>query len=89
MSMENPLWGAPRIHGELLKLGFEVAQSSVAKHMEPHSRAGPTHAGNISRVSAFSRNGRRSVTAPTRSISSKVMPSAYDIINDSCSNFCT
>ena len=31
MSMDNPLWGAPRIHGELLKLGFEVAQSSVAK----------------------------------------------------------
>jgi hypothetical protein len=31
MSMENPLWGAPRIHGELL--GFEVAQSSVAKYM--------------------------------------------------------
>ena len=28
MSTENPLWGAPRIHGELLKLGFEVAQSS-------------------------------------------------------------
>ena len=33
MSMEKPLWGAPRIHGELLKLGFEVAQSSVAKYM--------------------------------------------------------
>ena len=33
MSMENPLWGAPRIHGELLKLGFDVAQSSVAKYM--------------------------------------------------------
>ena len=33
MSMDNPLWGAPRIHGELLKLGFEVAQSSVAKSM--------------------------------------------------------
>src|SRR4030095_8303285 len=32
-SVENPLWGAPRIHGELLKLGFEVAQSSVAKYM--------------------------------------------------------
>src|SRR3981189_2034213 len=29
MSVENPLWGAPRIHGELLKLGFEVAHSSV------------------------------------------------------------
>jgi hypothetical protein len=33
MSVENLLWGAPRIHGELLKLGFEVAQSSVAKYM--------------------------------------------------------
>ena len=33
MSIENPLWGAPRIHGELLKLGYEVAQSSVAKYM--------------------------------------------------------
>src|SRR3979490_677237 len=33
MSVENPLWGAPRIHGELLKLGFELAQSSVAKYM--------------------------------------------------------
>jgi len=32
MSAENPLWGAPRIHGELLKLGFEVAQSTVAKY---------------------------------------------------------
>ena len=29
MSVENPLWGAPRIHGELLTLGFSVAQSSV------------------------------------------------------------
>src|SRR3984893_10594076 len=33
MRVDNPLWGAPRIHGELLKLGFEVAQSSVAKYM--------------------------------------------------------
>jgi hypothetical protein len=33
MSAENQLWGAPRIHGELLKLGFSVAQSSVAKYM--------------------------------------------------------
>ena len=31
MSLANPLWGAPRIHGELIKLGIEVAQSSVAK----------------------------------------------------------
>ena len=33
MNLENPLWGAPRIHGELLKLGFKVAQSTVAKYM--------------------------------------------------------
>ena len=33
MSIENSLWGAPRIHGELLKLGIEVAQSSVAKYV--------------------------------------------------------
>ena len=33
MSLENVLWGAPRIHGELLKLGFAVAQSTVAKYM--------------------------------------------------------
>src|SRR6516165_5037932 len=33
MSEENPLWGAPRIHGELLKLGFRVAESTVSKYM--------------------------------------------------------
>ena len=33
MSLENTLWGAPHIHGELLKLGFTVAQSTVAKYM--------------------------------------------------------
>src|SRR5260221_6981282 len=43
MSIENPLWGAPRIHGELLKLGFEVAQSSVAKYMV--KRRGPPRQG--------------------------------------------
>jgi transposase InsO family protein len=38
MSIENLLWGAPRIHGELLKLGFELAQSSVAKYMVKRRR---------------------------------------------------
>ena len=33
MSVANPLWGAPRIHGELLKLGIEVGQTTVAKYM--------------------------------------------------------
>src|SRR6478735_219733 len=43
MSIENPLWGAPRIHGELRKLGIEVARSSVAKYMV--KRRGPPSQG--------------------------------------------
>ena len=38
MSRENPLWGAPRIHGELQMLGFEVAQSTVSKYMRRSRR---------------------------------------------------
>src|SRR5271157_1686104 len=34
MSLANPLWGAPRIHGELLKLGIDLSQATVAKYME-------------------------------------------------------
>lgn len=41
ISRENPLWGAPRIHGELLLLGFEVSQTTVAKYM----MKGRTHGG--------------------------------------------
>jgi putative transposase len=33
MSRENPLWGAPHIHGELLKLGIEIGETTVAKYM--------------------------------------------------------
>jgi hypothetical protein len=61
MSMENPLWGAPRIHDELLKLGFQAAQSSVAKYMA--KRRGPpsqgwctflrNHAPNIAAMDLF------------------------------------
>ena len=61
MSVDNPLWGAPRIHGELLKLGFEVAQSSVAKYMVkrngPPSQGWATflrnHAPNIAAMDLF------------------------------------
>jgi transposase InsO family protein len=61
MSIENPLWSAPRIHGELLKLGFEVAQSSVAKYIVkrrlPPSRGWPTflrnHAPDIAAMDLF------------------------------------
>jgi putative transposase len=33
MCRENPCWGAPRIHGELLKLGIDIGESSVSKYM--------------------------------------------------------
>src|SRR6202040_4030335 len=61
MSIENSLWGAPRIHGELLKLGFSVAQSTVAKYTvkrrEPPSQGWKTflrnHAPDIAAMDLF------------------------------------
>jgi transposase InsO family protein len=61
MSIENLLWGAPRIHGELLKLGFAVAQSTVAKYMtkrrDPSSQGWGTflrnHAPHIAAMDLF------------------------------------
>ena len=38
VSLANPLWGAPRIHGEFLKLGIEIGQTSVAKYMARHRK---------------------------------------------------
>src|SRR6478735_12520133 len=52
MSRENPLWGAPRIHGELLNLGFEIAGSTVSK------RGCPSHCAR--RSSTTSCSARRS-----------------------------
>jgi transposase InsO family protein len=42
MHAANPLWGAPRIHGELGKLGIEIAQSTVAKYLARHGRKAPS-----------------------------------------------
>jgi hypothetical protein len=61
MSVENVLWGAPHIHGELLKLGFAVAQSTVAKYMakkgDPSGQSWGTflrnHAPNIAATDLF------------------------------------
>ena len=61
MSLANPLWGAPRIHGELLKLGIDVGQTSVAKYMA-RRRGGPSqgwrtflcnHADGIAAIDLF------------------------------------
>ncbi len=57
MSFENPLWGAPRIHGELMKLGFRLAQSTVSRYMLPRQgRSNESWA-------AFLRNNARSIAA--------------------------
>ncbi len=61
ISLANPLWGAPRIHGELLKLGIEVAQTTVARYMargrRPPSQSWKTflrnHAGGIASIDFF------------------------------------
>ena len=50
MSRENPLWGAPRVHGELLKLGIDIGETSVGKYMvrrrNPPSQTWPTFLNN-------------------------------------------
>ena len=61
MSNANPLWGAPRVHGELLKLGIDVGQTSVAKYMvrtrRPPSQGWKTflrnHADGIAAIDLF------------------------------------
>ena len=61
MSVANPLWGAPRSHGELLKLGIDVGQTSVAKYIA-RRRGGPSqgwrsflcnHADGITSIDSF------------------------------------
>ena len=42
MSRANPLWGAPRVHGELVKLGISISQAAVSKYMVRH-RTPPSH----------------------------------------------
>ena len=61
MSLANPLWGAPRIHGELLKIGIDIGQTSVAKYMarrrDPPSQGWTTflrnHADGIASMDLF------------------------------------
>ena len=61
MSVANPLWGAPRIHGELLKLGIDIGQTTVAKYMakrrQPPSQGWRTflrnHADGIASMDLF------------------------------------
>jgi hypothetical protein len=61
MSRENPTWGAPRIHGELLMLGIDVSESTVGRYMirtgRPRSQGWRTflhnHAAGIATIDLF------------------------------------
>ncbi len=64
MGQENPSWGAPCIHGELLKLGIDIAESSVSKYMlrcrKPPSQAWRTFLENAKQLVSID-----SFTVPT------------------------
>jgi transposase InsO family protein len=53
MSVANPLWGAPRIHGELLKLGIDVGQTTVAKYMQGWKTFLRNHVDGIASMDLF------------------------------------
>src|SRR5438105_12485839 len=59
MVAQNPTWGAPRIHGELLMLGFEVSETTISRWM----RRAPTVPDPAKRWAAFLRNHREAVAA--------------------------
>jgi putative transposase len=59
MVVENPTWGAPRIHGELLMLGFDVSESTISRGM----RRAPRHPEPGKRWLAFLRNHREAIAA--------------------------
>ena len=59
MAMENPIWGAPRIHGELKMLGFEVSERTVSRYL-PRKRSKPDA---VERWRTFLRNHREMIAA--------------------------
>jgi len=62
MAHENPLWGAPRIHGEMLKLGLDVAQATVSPYM-PRGRTPSSQTWNVTDSPAVQWTGRQLVEA--------------------------
>src|SRR6516164_7111842 len=61
MKSENPTWGAPRIHGELLQLGFEISEPSVSRYL--HNLNGCRNEGRAKRWLAFLNNHREVIAA--------------------------
>jgi hypothetical protein len=66
MSIENPLWGAPRLHGELLKLGFEIAQSNPVRKLNCKRLQNALAQSKPSRFAAFEMSAYRSVARECR-----------------------
>ena len=69
MADANPLWGAPRIHGELLKLGIEVSQATVANLHATAPAAALTDVAHVSHESCRQDNGRRFLCRANRHVS--------------------
>ena len=61
LAAENADWGAPRIHGELVKLGFDVSERNVARYLRRVPRPGDP----ATRWSAFLANHREAIVAVT------------------------
>src|SRR5258707_1660206 len=59
MVVENPTWGAPRIHGELRMLGFDLSERTISRWMKPT----PPHPDRARRLRAFLRNHREAIAA--------------------------
>ena len=59
MAAENPSWGSPRIHSELLKLGFDISERTIARYV-PKRRTAP---GALERWMTFLRNHREGIAA--------------------------
>ena len=61
MKADNPTWGAPRIHGELLQLGFEISEPTVSRYLQRLKR--PSDEGKAKRWLAFLSNHREVIAA--------------------------
>jgi putative transposase len=59
MVVENPTWGAPRIHGELLMLGFDLSERTISRWM----KQAPKDPDRVKRWQAFLRNHREAIAA--------------------------
>ena len=92
MSMANPLWGAPRIHGELLKLGIAVCQATVGRYMPWRPKAPSpnwrsflhNHMGEIAAIDMFvvaTATFRVLYRTPGQTMSDRPVPSQLDQVS--------